>query len=111
MASELAVLWKRHQQEALPAVPTAIKGELWVLDEVIGGCITHYLEGGLGLDSGRSAILHDCRADLDRLLPDLEGPAVDYFQRLGILAELVLRASAVERTLPERGDNQRSQEP
>ena len=111
MASELAVLWKKHQQEALPAVPPTIKGELWVLDEVIGGCIAHYLEGDLALDSGRTAILVDCRADLDRLLPDLEGPAVDYFHRLGILAELVLSAGAAERTLPEGGDDQRSQEP
>jgi hypothetical protein len=111
MASELAVLWKKHQQEALPSVPPTIKGELWVLDEVIGGCIVHYLEGDLALDSGRTAILLDCRADLDRLLPDLEGPAVDYFHRLGILAELVLSASATERTLPEGGDDQRSQEP
>jgi hypothetical protein len=111
MASELAVLWKKHQQEALPAVPPTIKGELWVLDEVIGGCIAHYLEGDLALDSGRTAILVDCRADLYRLLPDLEGPAVDYFHRLGILAELVLSAGAAERTLPEGGDDQRSQEP
>jgi len=111
MASELAVLWKRHQQEALPAVPPMFKGELWVLDEVIGGCIAHYLEGDLALDSGRTAILLDCRADLDRLLPALEGPAVDYFHRLGILAELVLSASAAERTLPEGGDDQGSQEP
>lgn len=111
MASELAVLWKKHQQEALPAVPPTIKGELWVLDEVIGGCIAHYLEGDLALDSGRTTILLDCRADLDRLLPDLEGPAVDYFHRLGILAELVLSAGAAERTLPEGGDDQRSQEP
>jgi hypothetical protein len=111
MRSELAILWKRHQQEALPAVPPTIKGELWVLDEVIGGCIAHYLEGNLALDSGRTAILIDCRADLDRLLPDLEGPAVDYFHRLEILAELVLSASAAERTFPEGGDDQRSQEP
>src|SRR5205823_12371570 len=107
MASELAVLWKKHQQEALPAVPPMIKRGLWVLDEVIGGCTAHYLEGDLALDSGRTAILHDCRADLDRLLPDLEGPAVDYFHRLGILAELVLRAGAAERTLPEGGDDHR----
>ena len=111
MANELTVLWKRHQQEALPAVPSTIKGELWVLDEVIGGCIAHYLAGDLALDSGRTAILLDCRADLDRLLPALEGPAVDYFHRLGILAELVLNTSAAERTLPEGGDDQRSQEP
>ena len=94
MASELAVLWKRHQQEALPAVPTAIKGELWVLDEVIGGCIAHYLEGDLGLDSGRTAILHDCRADLDRLLPDLEGPA----QALDISCLMCVATAAAGRT-------------
>lgn len=68
-----------------------------MLDEVIGGCIAYYLDDGRTLDSQRTSILQDCQADLDRLFPDLEGPAVHYFGRLGILAELVLRASAAER--------------
>ena len=109
MATELAALWRRHQQEALPAVPQASQGELWVLDEVIGGCVAYYLEAGPVLDSRRASILHDCRADLERLLPDLEGPAINYFRRLGTLAELVLSASADERQPLEGSDDERSQ--
>ena len=93
MADELTTLWQTHQQEALPEVPVTCKGELWVLDEVIGGCVAYYLEDGRALDSRRLGILRDCRADLDRLLPELEGPAIDYFSRLEALAQLILHAS------------------
>ena len=95
MADELTRLWQKHQQEALPEVevPAICKGELWILDEVIGGCVAYYLEDGRVLDSRRLGILRDCRADLDRLLPELEGPAIDYFSRLEALAQLILHAS------------------
>ena len=93
MADELTRLWQKHQQEALPEVPAICKGELWILDEVIGGCVAYYLEDGRALDSRRMGILRDCHADLDRLLPDLEGPAIEYFSRLEDLAQLILHAS------------------
>jgi hypothetical protein len=108
MAEELMVLWRRHQQEALPNVPDASKGELWVIDEVVGGCIAYYLERGPSLDSRRIGILEDCRADLDRLIPELEGEAVNYFRRLGTLAQLVLTANAFERKSLEGGADERS---
>ncbi len=93
MAETLVALWGRHQQEALPEVPVSSKGELWVLDEVIGGCISYYLDAGRTLDIQRLAILRDCQADLARLLPELEGPAREYFFRLETLAELVSEAT------------------
>jgi hypothetical protein len=96
VAETLVALWGRHQQEALPDVPGLNKGELLVLDEVIGGCISYYLNAGRTLDAQRLIILRDCQADLDRLLPELEGPALDYFGRLGSLAELVLSSDATE---------------
>ncbi|HEY3196959.1 MAG TPA: hypothetical protein VGJ57_03005 [Nitrospirales bacterium] len=106
MAEELTTLWEKHQQEALPDVPTTCKGELWVLDEVIGGCVAYYLEDGQALDSRRIAILRDCRADLDRLMPDLEGPAIDYFSRLEALARLILHATAAAQKFPDGGDDE-----
>ena len=111
MSETLVALWGRHQQEALPEVPALNKGELWVLDEVIGGCISYYLDAGRTLDMQRLAILRDCRADLDRLLPELEGPALDYFFRLGTLAELVLSADATEHTSLGVNDNIRPEGP
>ena len=108
MTEELIALWQRHQQESLPEVPATCKGELWVLDEVIGGCIAYYLEDRRALDGRRIDILSDCRADLDRLLPGLEGPAIAYFSRLEVLAQLVLRASGAVQKSQEGGDGERS---
>ena len=90
MTEEIVTLWKLHRQAALPDVPSESKGELWVLDEVIGGCVAYYLDAGQVLDAPRAVILEDCRADLERLLPDLDETAADYFSRLGTLAGLVL---------------------
>ena len=90
--TDVVVLWQTHRQAALPDVPAEIKGELWVLDEVMSGCITYFLGTGSGLDPARVGILEDCRMDLRRLLPYLEGQAAIYFGRLETLAALVLRA-------------------
>ncbi len=105
MAQTLGALWKCHQQEALPEVPPLNKGELWVLDEVIGGCVSYYLEAGCTLDMQRVAILRDCHQDLGQLLQELEGPALDYFCRLGTLAELVLRSASPEHASLGRNDD------
>src|SRR5262249_15138238 len=75
MADDLLTLWQAHRAAALPDVPRERMGELWVLDEVIGGCVTHYLGAAQTLDTPRIAILKDCRADLTRLLPDLDEAA------------------------------------
>ncbi len=61
------------------------------LDTVISGCVTYYLSES-GLDPQRVAILENCLADLDRLLPDLADEAGDYFGRLQRLGTLLLAA-------------------
>ena len=94
MAEHIITLWDAHRQAPLPDVPVQSKGELWVLDEVIGGCVAHYLDQGRTLDAARVVILEDCRADLERLLPMLDETAAEYFGRLGILAALVLEGLA-----------------
>ena len=93
MTEEILTLWRMHQQAELPAVPRDCMGELWVLDEVIGGCVVFYLDAGGTLDPPRVAILEDCRADQNRLMPALEEAAASYFGRLGALAELLIEAS------------------
>jgi hypothetical protein len=77
----------------LPDVPRERMGELWVLDEIIGGCVTYYLGAGRTLDPPRVVILEDCQADLERLLPDLEEAATSYFIRLRTLAGLLIQTS------------------
>jgi hypothetical protein len=93
MTDDILALWRAHQQAELPAVPRDCMGELWVLDEVIGGCVAFYLDAGGTLDPPRVAILEDCRSDLARLMPDLEEAAVSYFSRLGMLAGLLIETS------------------
>lgn len=90
MADDILALWRAHQEAELPDVPRTAMGELWVLDEVVGGCVSFYLNAGGTLDPPRVAILDDCRADLDRLMPELEEDAAVYFSRLGLLARLLL---------------------
>ena len=90
---DILTLWGAHRQADLPDVPRERMGELWVLDEVIGGCVAFYLNAGGALDQPRIAILEDCRADLERLVPDLEESAASYFSRLGMLAGLLIEAS------------------
>lgn len=89
---DILALWGLHRQAELPDVPREAKGELWVLDEVIGGCVSFYLSAGGTLDPPRVVILEDCRADLERLMPELEEAAAAYFGRLGMLAWLLLEA-------------------
>ena len=93
MADDILTLWRAHRGAELPDVPREARGELWVLDEVIGGCVAFYLSGGGALDQARVAILEDCRADLERLMPDLEEAAASYFSRLGMLAGLLIETS------------------
>jgi hypothetical protein len=93
MTDDILALWRAHRDAMLPEVPRERMGELWVLDEVIGGCVTYYLDAGEALDTPRVVILEDCRTDLERLLPDLEEAAASYFSRLRTLAGLLIQAS------------------
>ena len=93
MKDDIVLLWHAHRQAALPDVPRESMGELWVLDEIVGGCVNFYLQAGGALDAPRKAVLEGCRADLARLLPDLEATAASYFSRLETLAGLLIHAS------------------
>src|SRR5206468_10572371 len=89
MKDDILSLWHAHRQAALPDVPRESMGELWVLDEVIGGCVIFYLQAGGFLDARGKAMRDDCRVDLARLLPGLEETAAPYFSRLEGLAGLL----------------------
>jgi hypothetical protein len=94
MPDDISLLWRVHQDDPLPEVPSETKGELWILDEVVGGCISLYLDGTRPLDQKRVDILQDCRSELHQLLPALEGSALAYFSRLETLVEMVLSRQA-----------------
>jgi len=62
------------------------------LDTVISGCVTYYLESEDGLDPQRFDMLESCLGDLNGLLPELADDASEYFERLRMLASLLLEA-------------------
>ena len=86
----LETLWLLHCAAQWPRAVGAHEGELMTLDTVISGCVTYVLESGCDLDERRVAILKDCLADLEDLLPELEDEARDYFQRVQGLGRLLL---------------------
>ncbi len=88
--SRLTRLWEAHRSAGWPSALGPQEGELMMLDTVISGCITYFLESEGELDQQRVEILQGCLTDLDHLLPELEEEAVPYFQRLRALGSLLL---------------------
>ena len=89
---DLLPLWEIHQSSGWPQSVGPNEGELMTLDTVIGGCVIYYLESAQGLDERRLDILESCLADLDALLPELDGEAAAYFQRLQRIGSLLWEA-------------------
>ncbi len=88
---DLLRLWEIHQAAEWPAGVGSHEGELMTLDTVVCGCVTYFLEER-ELDSQRVAILEDCLADLEAVLPDLSEDPLDYFRRVRQLGAFVLEA-------------------
>jgi hypothetical protein len=87
--NNILALWQAHRDAGWPSFSDSNQGELMTLDTVISGCVTYYLSES-GLDPQRVRILEDCLADLGSLLPELDGDAAEYFQRLQNLGRLLL---------------------
>lgn len=88
--TDIHELWQVHRDAGWPAFSDPKQGELMTLDTVISGCVTYYLDSEEGLDPQRIGILEDCLADLDGLLPDLAEDVAPYFERVRLLARLLL---------------------
>lgn len=63
------------------------------LDTVVSGCALYFFDAEETLDPPRIDMLQTCLAELDDLLPDLSGDCIDYFGRLRMLAELLLKST------------------
>lgn len=93
MNSEIQKLWQEH----LRPFPKGYAGEeidgidLALLDTETAGCIYTYVTSGGRLDSWRTKILQTCFVDLIAVTEKLDGNALDYFNELKIIAELVLQ--------------------
>jgi hypothetical protein len=65
-----------------------------MLDADIAGCVSTFLMRKHILDPWRTAVLGLALGNVERLVPQLEGSALEYFRRLGFLARSVLREVA-----------------
>lgn len=63
------------------------------LDTVVSGCAVYFFDAEESLDPPRIDMLQACLAELDDLWPDLPGECLDYFSRLRMLAELLLKSN------------------
>lgn len=87
--NELSKLWEIHQDAAWPDSLGTAEGELMMLDTVIAGCITYFIQESQ-LDPQRVGILQDSLAELNELFPELPDQAVGYFERLRTLGSSLL---------------------
>jgi len=90
---DLISLWEIHCEAGWPSGLGPNEGELMTLDTVISGCVKYYFSENR-LDLKRVEILGSCQNDLEALLPDLRGEARDYFDRLRVLACILLESSS-----------------
>ncbi|GJL52727.1 MAG: hypothetical protein NPIRA01_39540 [Nitrospirales bacterium] len=91
--TNLTNLWQIHQDAKWPEALDNAEGELMMLDTVIVGCITYYVEEK-ELDPQRVEILQDSLSELDQLLPDLPDEGMEYFSRLRQLGTFILKESS-----------------
>ncbi|GJL56060.1 MAG: hypothetical protein NPIRA02_31920 [Nitrospirales bacterium] len=94
--TDLTELWQIHQDAQWPEALEGAEGELMMLDTVIVGCITYYVEEQ-ELDNQRVEILQDSLSDLEALLPDLPDEGMEYFSRLQQLGTSILKESTEKR--------------
>ncbi|HKN86732.1 MAG TPA: hypothetical protein VJV04_07735 [Nitrospiraceae bacterium] len=63
------------------------------LDTVVSGCALYFFDSDETLDLPRIGMLETCLAEIDDLWPELSGESIDYFGRLRMLAELLLKTT------------------
>ncbi|GJL66269.1 MAG: hypothetical protein NPIRA05_12400 [Nitrospirales bacterium] len=95
--TNLTDLWQIHQDAKWPEALDSAEGELMMLDTVIVGCITYFVEEK-ELDPQRVEILQDSLSELDQLVPDLPDEGIEYFTRLKQLGTFILQESSKEPT-------------
>ena len=87
--NDITSLWATHQNAPWPESLGSMEGELMMLDTVIAGCVTYFIQE-TQLDPQRVGILQDSLSDLHNLMPDLPDQAIAYFERLAALGSTLL---------------------
>ena len=83
-------MWEAHRSADWPTDLGSHEGELMMIDTVVSGCATYFLESEDGLDPQRIEMLESCVEDLENLLTDLDPSTEPYFQRLQQLGIMLL---------------------
>ncbi len=86
-------LWFEHQKAAFPSECCGEECDgidLVMLDADIAGCVTTFLKRKHTLDPCRLAVLGICYRDACYVASRLDPDAANYYQRLELLAKLVL---------------------
>ena len=92
---ELRRLWREHREAEYPDGyrDKEVAGvALILLDTEIAGCVSFSL-GGARLDPERGRVLEGCYRDAVAVTRELTGPARGYFERLKLMAAIVLEAN------------------
>ena len=76
--NQLRELWDTHQKAAWPKSLGAHEGQLMMLDTVLAGCVTYFLEEQ-GLDPQRAEILKDVLSELEEILARPSGSGSGLF--------------------------------
>ena len=59
------------------------------IDSFAAGCVSVFVDRG-NLDPERRRVLENCLEDLDKVMPELQGPGEEYFQKLHELCSSVI---------------------
>ena len=100
---QLSNLWGIHQNAGWPDALGNLEGELMMLDTVIAGCVTYFIEEAQ-LDAQRREILQDSLSDLENLLPDVPDHAIEYFDRLRMVGFTLLESNSGSGVEPRPDD-------
>ena len=90
---QLQDLWDRHREAGWPLMTTRREGELMTLDTVVSGCALYFFDSDETLDLPRIEMLQTCLAEIDDLWPELSDESIDYFGRLRMIAELLVKTT------------------
>lgn len=95
--AEIESAWNTHYFRAFPreCVGSEVDGVcLTSCDTFLAGCISYFVENG-ALDPERTGVVANVCADLERVVPRLNGDAYEYFSELLSLGRaLEVRANA-----------------
>ena len=94
MLNNIQKIWREFASRPFPegCAGIEVQGiELASLDTFAAGCIDTFVSNNGCLDRERISILKQCAAEIEVVVPTLQGEAMDYFEQLQLLSQEVLR--------------------